>query len=87
MTFFSAARHLAVAASFVAVLVIALPSDSAIPAGYKGFPYLDSVQQIPGRIRLFRFDQGMAGKTQPEATLDANTNGVTWHDFMPVGQW
>jgi hypothetical protein len=87
MKFVSAARRCAVAGSFLAVLSISFPADSAIPAGYKGFPYLDSVQQIPGRIRLFRFDQGMAGKTQPEATLDANTNGVTWHDYMAIGQW
>ncbi len=87
MNFFSAAQRLAVAGSFLAVLFISFPADSAIPAGYKGFPYHDTIQQIPGRVRLSRFDQGMAGKTQPEATLDANTNGVTWHDFMPVGQW
>ena len=87
MKFFSAARRVAVAGSILAVLIFSLPSDSAIPTGYKGFPYLDSIQQIPGRIRLFRFDQGMAGKTQSEATLDANTNGVTWHDYMAIGQW
>jgi hypothetical protein len=87
MKFFLVAQRLAVAGSFLAVLFISFPADSAIPAGYKGFPYLDSVQQIPGRIRFFRFDQGMAGKTQAEATLDANTNGVTWHDFMAIGQW
>lgn len=87
MNFFSAAQRLAVAGSFLAVLFISFPADSAIPAGYKGFPYHDTIQQIPGRVRLSRFDQGMAGKTQPEATLDANTNGVTWHDYMAVGQW
>jgi hypothetical protein len=87
MMFFSAAKRLAVAGSFLAVLFISFPADSAIPAGYLGFPYLDSVQQIPGKIRLFRFDQGMPGKTEPEATLDANTNGVTWHDYMAIGQW
>jgi hypothetical protein len=87
MKFFSAAQRFAVAGSFLAVLSISFPVDSAIPAGYKGFPYLDSVQQIPGRIRFFRFDQGVKGKTGSEATLDAGAKEVTWHDFMAVGQW
>jgi|GEM_PF-2543115 hypothetical protein len=87
MNFISAAQRLSVAGSFLAVLFISFPADSEIPAEYKGFPYHDTIQQIPGKIRLSRFDQGMAGKTQPEATLDANTNGVTWHDYMAVGQW
>jgi hypothetical protein len=87
MKFFLAAQRLAVAGSFLAVLSINFPADSAIPAGYKGFPYLDSVQQIPGKTRLFRFDQGVAGKTGAEATLDAGTNGVTWHDYNSSNNW
>jgi hypothetical protein len=87
MRFFSAAQRLAAAASFVAVLFLSFPADSAIPAGYKGFPYLDSVQQIPGKIRFMRFDQGVKGKTGSEATLDAGAKEVTWHDYMAIGQW
>jgi hypothetical protein len=87
MTLFSAARRLAAAGSIFAALLFCLPADSAIPAGYKGFPYLDSVQQIPGRIRFFNFDQGKAGKTGGGATLDAGTKDVTWHDYMGTGGW
>jgi hypothetical protein len=46
MKFFSAAQRSAVAASLFAVL-FSIPTDSAVPAGYKGYPYLDSIQQIP----------------------------------------
>jgi hypothetical protein len=87
MKFFLTAQRLAVVGLFLAVLSISFPVDSAIPAGYKGFPYLDSVQQIPGRIRFFNFDQGKAGKTGGGAVLDANTKEVTWHDYMNVGGW
>lgn len=87
MTLYSAARRLAVAGSFLTVLFISFPADSAIPAGYKGFPYLDSIQPIPGKVRLIRFDQGMAGKTAAEATLDANTKEVTWHDYASSNRW
>ena len=87
MKIFLAAQRLAIAGSFLAVLSISFPADSAIPTGYKGFPYLDSVQQIPGKIRFFRFDQGVKGKTGSEATLDAGAKEVTWHDYMAVGGW
>jgi hypothetical protein len=87
MKIFSAARRLAVAGMLFSVLFISFPADSAIPAGYAGFPYLDSVQQIPGRVRFFRFDQGVKGKTGSEATLDAGAKEVTWHDAMANGQW
>ena len=88
MKVFSAVQRLAGAGSFFTVLFfIILPSESATPTGYKGFPYLDSIQQIPGRIRLFCFDQGKVGKTESEAILDANTNGVTWHDYNSSNKW
>jgi|WetSurMetagenome_2_1015567.scaffolds.fasta_scaffold00842_14 hypothetical protein len=87
MKLVAAAQRVAVAGSFLAVLILSVPSDSAVPSGYRGFPYLDSIQEIPGKIRLFRFDQGMAGKTQTEAALDANTNGVTWHDYNSHNNW
>jgi len=87
MTLFSRARRIAAAGSFLAVLFFMFSADAAIPAGYKGFPYLDSIQQIPGKIRFMRFDQGVKGKTGSEATLDAGAKEVTWHDFMPIGQW
>jgi hypothetical protein len=86
MKLVSAAQRFAVA-GLVFTVLFSFPTHSAIPAGYNGFPYLDSVQQIPGKIRLFRFDQGKAGKTGGSAVLDAGTNGVTWHDYNSSNKW
>ena len=69
------------------IAIICYSAWSAIPPGYKGYPYLDSIQPIPGRLRMVNFDQGKTGKTESEATLDANTNGVTWHDFNSSNIW
>jgi hypothetical protein len=80
---------------FLRILIVAmlltqiLPESllCAIPSGYKGFPYLDSIQEIPGRIRLFRFDQGMSGKTGASSVLDAGTKDITWHDYNSSNKW
>jgi hypothetical protein len=76
---FTMARLLVVALSF--------PTLAVLPPGYKGVPFHDSTQQIPGRIRFFNFDQGIPGTTGGGAVLDVNTKEVTWHDYMGTGGW
>lgn len=56
---------------FLAVAASAALAD--VPAGYPGKPYQDSLLEIPGRIRLFRFDEG--------------PKEVVWHDFEASNKW
>lgn len=44
-----------------------------LPPGYPGKPYQDSILEIPGRLRLFRFDEG------PKETV--------WHDYEATNAW
>lgn len=57
--------------AFLAVAASAALAD--IPAGYPGKPYQDSLLEIPGRVRLFRFDEG--------------PKEVVWHDFEASNKW
>lgn len=44
-----------------------------LPPGYLGKPYKDSILEVPGRLRLFRFDEG------PKESV--------WHDYEPTNAW
>lgn len=48
-------------------------SRADLPAGYTGKPYKDSILEVPGRLRLFRFDEG--------------TKGQTWFDIEGNNKW
>jgi hypothetical protein len=82
---FPGSRRFAI--SRLLVIALAYTVFAGLPAGYKGYPYLDVIQEIPGRVDFMRFDQGKAGTTGGSAVLDVGTKEVTWHDYMDVGRW
>lgn len=61
-------------APVVATLLLSAGAAIAdLPPGYLGKPYKDSILEVPGRLRLFRFDEG------PKEAV--------WHDYEAANAW
>ena len=57
----------------LAVSLTAGTASADLPTGYPGKPYKDSVVEVPGRLRLFRFDEG--------------AKEAVWHDYEATNAW